>query len=159
LPQNLVFSVGYAATKGVHLNSALLNLNQLNPKYLTLYGQALLLSNINSPAARAANIPIPYPGFNSSVYQALLPYPQYSDVQTNGSSVGERAGNSNYQSMIVKLDKRYSSGLTLLFSYVLSKFISDADASSVISRQVMDQYNRRLERSLSADDQTHVLRT
>jgi hypothetical protein len=158
LPRNLVASVSYSATKGVHLNSALLNLDQLDPKYLALYGQTLLLSNINSPAARAANIPIPYAGFNSSVSQALRSYPQYSDVQTNGSSVGERAGNSNYQSMIAKLDKRYSSGLTLLFSYVLSKFVSDADASSITGRQVVDQYNRHLEKALSADDQTHVFR-
>jgi len=158
LPRSIVASVGYAATKGVHLNSALLNVNQLNPKYLTQYGQALLLSNINSPAARAANIPIPYAGFNSSVYQALLPYPQYTDVQSNGSSVGERAGNSNYQSMIAKLDKRYSAGVTLLFSYVLSKFIADSDSSSIVNRQVMDTFNRHLEKALSADDQTHAFR-
>jgi len=118
----------------------------------------LLLSNINSPAARAANIPIPYDGFNSSVAQALRPYPQFNDVQTNGSSVGERAGNSNYQSLMLKLDKRYSSGLTVLFSYVFAKMLGDTDNASSTGRQVMDGYNRRLEKSLSADDQTHVFR-
>src|SRR2546426_12319417 len=112
VPRNIFFSLGYAAAKGVHLDSSFLNITQLNPKYLAQYGQALLLSNINSPAARAADIPIPYAGFNSSVAQALRPYPQFNDVQTNGSSVGERAGNTNYQSMMLKLDKRYSSGLT-----------------------------------------------
>ncbi|MEO8125543.1 MAG: TonB-dependent receptor, partial [Bryobacteraceae bacterium] len=159
LPKNVVLSVGYAATKGVHLDSSVLNIDQLDPKYMAQYGSSLLLSNINSPAARAAGIPIPYAGFNSSVYQALRPYPQYNDIQTNGSSVGERAGNSNYQSMLVKLDKRYSSGLTVLFSYVLSKMLSDTDSASVVGRQVMDSYNRKLEKSLSADDQTHVFRT
>jgi hypothetical protein len=159
LPGNLVASVGYAATTGHHLNSALLNIDQLNPNYLSIYGPTLLLANINSPAARAANIPIPYPGFNSSVYQALRPYPQFSDIQTNGSSVGERAGNSNYQSMIAKLDKRYSSGVTLLFSYVFSKLLDDSDNSSVSGRSVMDAYNRTLEKSIAQDDQTHVFRT
>ena len=158
LPGNIVFSLGYAATKGVHLDSSVLNINQLDPKYLAQYGQALLLSNINSPAARAANIPIPYAGFNSSVAQALRPFPQFNDVQTNGSSVGERAGNSNYQSMMLKVDKRYSSGLTVLFSYVFSKLLADTDNASSTGRQVMDGYNRRLEKSLSADDQTHVFR-
>ena len=159
LPRNIVASVGYTATAGHHLDSAVLNIDQLDPKYLAMYGQTLLLSNINSPAARAANIPMPYAGFNSSVAQALRPFPQYSDVQTNGSSVGERAGNSNYQSMIAKLDKRYSSGLTLLFSYVLSKMIGDADNSSTQGRQVMDGYNRQLEKSIAIDDQTHVFKT
>ena len=82
LPGNIVFSLGYAATKGVHLDSSVLNINQLDPKYLAQYGQSLLLSNINSPAAQAAKIPIPYAGFNSSVAQALRPFPQFNDVQT-----------------------------------------------------------------------------
>jgi hypothetical protein len=36
--------------------------------------------------------------------------------------------------MILKLDKRYSSGLTLLFSYVFSKMFSDSDTAIVVGR-------------------------
>jgi hypothetical protein len=61
--------------------------------------------------------------------------------------------------MIAKLDKRYSSGVTLLFSYVFSKLLDDSDNSSVQGRSVMDAYNRKLEKSIAQDDQTHVFRT
>jgi hypothetical protein len=62
--------------------------------------------------------------------------------------------------MTLKFDKRYSSGLTLLSSYVLSKMLGDTDSTAIGSsgRIVMDHYNRHLEKALSADDQTHVFR-
>jgi hypothetical protein len=161
LPKNLVASVSYTATRGVYLASSILNINQMDPKYFHQYGRDLLLADINSPAARAAGIPIPYAGFRGSVAQALKPYPQWGDIQTSGgqpSSVGERAGNSTYHAMIVKLDKRYSSGMTLLSSYVFSKMFSDAESASISARNVTDHYNRQLQKSLSEDDQTHVIR-
>jgi hypothetical protein len=157
LPKNLVASAGYTGTRGVHLSSAILNLNQTDPKYFFKYGRDLLLADINSPAAQAAGIVKPYPGFTGSVAQALKPFPQWSDIQTSGS-VGERAGNSTYNAVIVKLDKRYSSGLTLLSSYVLSKMFTDSETNASPSRNVMDHYNRRLEKALSGDDSTHAIR-
>ncbi len=144
-----VLSATYNGTRGVHINSSVLNINQLNPKYLAQYGSTLLLANINSTAARAAGIPVPYPGFNSSVSQALRPYPQYNSVSTGGG--GERAGNSSYHAMVVKFDKRYASGLTLLLSYALAKFFAEGGTA-------MDHYNRRLEKGLSGDDRTHAVR-
>jgi hypothetical protein len=161
LPKNLVASVGYTGTRGVHLSSSILNINQMDPKYFKQYGRDLLLASVTSPAAVAAGIKVPYSGFTGTVSQALKPFPQWGDVQTSGgqpSSVGERAGNSTYNAMIVKLDKRYSSGLTMLFSYVLSKMFSDADSAINVTRGVMDHYNRRLEKGLSWDDQTHIIR-
>lgn len=59
--------VGNGATRQVA--PQLLNINPVDPRYLGL-GQ-LLTRNINSPEARAANIPIPYAGFNGSVALAL----------------------------------------------------------------------------------------
>jgi len=162
LPGNMVASASYSGTRGVHLSSAILNINQMDPKYFWQYGRDLLNASITSPAAVAAGIPVPYPGFTGTVAQALKPYPQWSDVQTSGgqpSSIGERAGNSTYHAMVLKLDKRYSSGLTLLASYVLSKMFSDADAAYIgVSQRAMDHYNRRLEKALSWSDQTHDLR-
>ncbi len=157
---NVIVSAAYTGTKGSHLSSSILNLDQIDPKYIGIYGITLLRSNINSPAARAANIPIPYPGFNSTVQRALSPYPQYQDVATAGAanSVGERAGSSTYHALILKADKRYSSGITLLGSYVFSKMFSNADSTTVSDRNVMDQYNRGLEKALSGDDQTHMAR-
>ncbi len=162
LPKNLVASVGYTGTRGVHLSSAMLNINQMDPKYYKQYGRDLLNASVTSPAAVAAGIKLPYAGFTGTVAQALKPFPQWGDIVTSGgqpSSIGERNGNSTYHAMMVKLDKRYSSGLTMLFSYVLSKMLTDADSAIIgQSRLVMDHYNRTLDKALSADDQTHVIR-
>jgi len=163
LQQNMVFTIGYTGTRGVHLSSFVLNFNQMDPKYFTQYGRDLLLASITSPAAQAAGIPLPYPGFTGTVNQALKPFPQWGDIQTSGgqpSSIGERAGNTSYHAMTIKLDKRYSSGLTLLSTYVLSKMLGDTDSTAIggSGRITMDHYNRRLEKALSVDDQTHVCR-
>ena len=67
-------------------------------------GAALLNSNINSPAARQANIPIPYAGFNGTVAQALRRYPQYQNIQWRGLPLGR----SWYNALEVVLEQRLS---------------------------------------------------
>lgn len=162
LSRDFVASAAYTGTRGVHLSSFLLNINQLDPKYYWQYGRDLLNASITSPAAIAAGIPLPYPGFTGSVAQALKPFPQWGDIQTSGwqpNSIGERAGNSTYHAMVLKLDKRYSSGLSLLSSYVFSKMFSDAESTAIsFQSRAMDHYNRRLEKGLSGSDQTHIMR-
>ncbi len=68
---------------------------------------------------------------------------------------GDRIGHSTYHSMQVKFSHRYSSGLTVQASYVLSKLLTDADSGSGTPE---DQYNRRLEKSIASYDQTHVVK-
>jgi len=111
------------------------------------------VQNISSPAAVAAGIQKPYPSFNGSVAQALRPFPQYNDINT-ASGHGDKSGHSTYHSMLIKLDKRYSSGVTLNASYVLSKLLTDADSYDS-DNAAADQYNRRLEKSIGQYDQTH----
>src|SRR6185503_6249718 len=131
------------------------------------YGRTLLNSGINSAGARAANIPIPYAGFGSStahtVQRALSPYPQYTTIITNGgqpASIGERNGNSTYHALVVKLDRRFSDKLSILGSYVLSKQFSDSDSALIGASGVsLDHFNKKLEKGLSVNDQTHVART
>jgi hypothetical protein len=121
---------------------------------------SLFAANINSPTARANNIPVPYAGYNGPVGQALRAYPQYRTVFTSQDG-GDRSGNSTYHALVLKVEKRYSSGLALLGSYVFSKFLTDADAAAAASAGVagsMDQYNRRLEKGLSRRDQTHLFK-
>ncbi len=60
--------------------------------------------------------------------------------------------------MTLKLDKRYSNGMTLLASYVLSKQFSDAENAAIAGGGVLDHFNRGLEKSLANNDQTHMLR-
>ncbi|MGH9627811.1 MAG: TonB-dependent receptor domain-containing protein, partial [Bryobacteraceae bacterium] len=154
---NSVLTVGYRGTRGLHLTSSLLNLNQIHPRYLTELGPDVLRSNITSAAARDAGITAPYPGFRGTVQQALQPYPHLREIRTaNG---GERTGTSSYHALVLKYDKRYSNGLTLLASYALSKFFSNAERASQVLIRPRDHYNRSIEKYLSEDDQTHVIRS
>jgi hypothetical protein len=83
------------------------------------YGN-LLFDNINSPAAQAAGIPLPYPGFNGSVSQALTAYPQYSSV----SKLADQWGQSNYNALQINLQRHFG-GLTMLANYTISKWLTD----------------------------------
>ena len=127
--RSMALTAGYSGSKGTHLPSGL---DRYQPDHhgdasRSMAGPCSTAASI-PPAARAANIPIPYAGFGSSaahtVQRALSPYPQYTTIITNGgqpASIGERAGNSTYHALVMKLDRRFSSGLSLLASYVLSK--------------------------------------
>jgi hypothetical protein len=162
-----VVEVGYLGMLASGIQSALLAYNQLNYTALpaslspfTASGRTLLNSLVGSAAANAAGVTPPWPGFNTlwgtgaTVAQSLRPYPQYSAVDTiNGQ--GDRIGHSTYHSMQVKFSKRYSAGLTIQASYVLSKLLTDADSGSGTP---IDQYNRTLEKSIAAYDQTHVVK-
>jgi outer membrane receptor protein involved in Fe transport len=154
--QSSVFEIGYRATRGTHLTSSLLNINQIHPRYLQELGPDVLRSNINSAAARNAGIGLPFPGFQGTVQQALQAFPQYREVRTaNG---GERVGTSSYHTLVMRFDRRYSNGMTLLGSYALSKMFSNAERASQDVRAPLDYYNLGLEKYLSRDDQTHVAR-
>jgi hypothetical protein len=84
------------------------------------YG-SLLLQPVASAAAAAAGFSAPYPSFTSQtgaspVYQSLRPYPQYTGV-TSGSSMGgvaDPVGQSRFNSLQIKANRRFASGLTLL---------------------------------------------
>src|ERR1044071_967282 len=77
LTNSMVLDFSYNGQSGSHLQSALLNINQVDPRYLQSLGPAVLNSNITSPVAVAAGIARPYPTFTGSVAQALRPYPQF----------------------------------------------------------------------------------
>lgn len=100
-------------------------LNQLNPKYLSLGG--LLLDDITSPQAIAAGIATPYPGFTGSVAQALLPFPQF---QGGIPYLGASVGYLEYNSLQVNLQKRLSHGLTFLVAYTVSKSLGNVTYSN-----------------------------
>jgi hypothetical protein len=163
---NTVLGIAYNANIGTHLQTGLLNYNQVPTKYLDQFVQqygptqalALLTSNINSAQARAANIPIPYPSFPTqrvaTVAQALRPYPQYQNVVT-GVQNGDKSGHSSYHAMVLTMDRRYSSGLTLNWNYTLSKLLTDSDSYFANEGLAMDHYNRGLEKSIGRFDQTH----
>jgi len=148
---NTVVEAAYVANKASHLPAGLENLNQVPIKYLGL--GSLLSQDISSAAAQAAGIKSPYPGFSGSVNQALLPFPQFLGI----TEQIEPLGNSSYNSMQMKVQKRTSNGLAFLVSYTLSKTLTDTSLSgfATFNSAALDTANRRLERSLAGNDQTH----
>jgi hypothetical protein len=141
----------YVGVKGTRLGNSLINLNQVDPRYLSL--GALLTQSVTSAAAVAAGIKVPYPGFTGSVAQALRPYPVYQAI-TNNSNPN---GNSTYSALQVKYTKRMSHGMTALVAYTWSKTISDGDISAGGGPAGQDYYNRRLEKAIADYDVPQLL--
>jgi hypothetical protein len=108
----------------------------------------LLTQSISSAAAIAAGIPLPYAGFKGTVAQALRPYPQFLSIpdQSNPN------GNSTYNALQTKAEKRFSKGVTFLVAYTFSKTISDSDILPGGGRSRQTYYNRKLEKALSTND-------
>jgi hypothetical protein len=162
---SMVAEIGYNGVMGSHLQSQLLQYNQISPKYLTAFGTvaqsiSVLNSLVGSPAANAAGVFSPFPTFNSlwgsraTVAQALRPYPQYTNIDTYAGQ-GDHSGHSTYHAMILKFQKRFSQGLTFQTSYVFSKILTDSDTAWGNGVYAADFYNRGLEKSIGQFDVTH----
>ncbi|HTM52197.1 MAG TPA: TonB-dependent receptor [Bryobacteraceae bacterium] len=168
--KNTVLDIGYNATVGTHLQSGILNYNQvptatfngLVAKFGATQALNILRADINSATAQNAGIGSPYPSFSSqqlrTVNQALRPFPQYSTIST-GPQNGDKSGHSAYHALLVKANRRFSRDVTIQWSYLFSKLLTDSDtyfANSATAAQ--DQYNRRLEKSIGQYDRTHTFK-
>ena len=121
LPWSMLAEAAYVGVKGTRLSTNLININEVDPRYLSL--GALLTRPANSVEAQAAGIRLPWAGFSGTVAQALRPYPQYNNIQARYNP----NGNSTYHALQTKIDKRFSRGFSILAAYTWSKTISDAD--------------------------------
>jgi len=167
---NLVVDLNYAGSKGTHLATNRLNYMQVNPEYA--YLGTLLNRPIDDPAVVRLGFTSPFPSFKSlmgsraTLAQALRMFPQYTGVGI--TDMADLTGNSTYHALMVRASKRYSNGLSLLMSYVWSKNLSDADASTpgnadnfgagIGAGPAQDHYNRATEKSYSVLDLPHVLK-
>jgi hypothetical protein len=149
LPGNVLVDAAYAGSRGVHLYFGTAVLDQLPLQDMALGSQLL------------ASVPNPFYGLISNgtlaqptvTYNQLLrPFPQYSAVNL----IGRNGGDSEYQSLQLKLEKRMGSGGSLLLAYTASKLISDVDSSTAWlengSALPQNWYNLSAERSLSEFD-------
>jgi hypothetical protein len=128
--RDLVVEANFVGNRGAWIptSAPLGGLNTPNPlsfaKYgidpTTAAGQATLTSTIGSAAGKASGVPLPYPTFplTQTVLQALRPFPQVSAV---GTIYGAPLGQSWYDSLQVKVTKRYSYGLSLQSAFTWSK--------------------------------------
>jgi hypothetical protein len=149
LPASILVEASYVGVKGTRLGTNLNNINELDPAYLNL--GSLLTRPANSPEAVAANIRLPYPSFTGTVAQALRPYPQFANVLERSMP----NGNSTYHALQTKIEKRFSSGFSVLAAYTWSKTLSDADVLAGGGPAGQTFYNRRLEKAVATTDVPH----
>jgi outer membrane receptor protein involved in Fe transport len=119
LPGGVLAQWAYSANQGTHLRSGSFALTQLNPQYLAL-GNALENSVPNPyygiiPASSSLGGP------TITLEQSLQPFPYYAGITVQNS----HQGSSTYESFIMTVEKRYSSGFVILGSYTNSKGIAD----------------------------------
>jgi len=165
LAPDLILSVGYVGTHATRLRSALAQINDLNPSFFSL-GSCLTLTLNNTAGTPCANVTAPFTQFNSvygggaTVAQALRPFPQYQDI--NSDCCLENLGQSTYNAMLLKVERRFRNGLNLLASYTYSKTLTDADsalpsfATFSGGGNVQNPHNLKGEKSLSYQDIPHT---
>jgi len=159
LPYNMLLTAAYTGNRGNFLPGQLNPINQIDPTYLAKYG-SLLGQAVNSPAAIAAGIQSPYPGFinafgsSATVLQALRPYPQYSGIFDNFDD----SGSSLYHAMQVQVQKRYTSGLSFLVSYTLSRMMSNTSSGfTSFNSASLNKDNQKSEWSVDNNNQPNVI--
>jgi carboxypeptidase family protein len=153
---SMMLDVSYIANRGTRLTDNWQRLgvaaNMNDPKVLAL-GSTLLSSDINSPAAIAAGIKSPYPGFSGDVAQALRPFPQYQNIQWRDVPTGK----SLYQALEVVLEQHFSRGLQFRVGYTRSRLENDgaesAQGGNGINGGIQNPVcTQKCEYGLSADD-------
>ncbi|MDZ4800319.1 MAG: carboxypeptidase regulatory-like domain-containing protein [Bryobacteraceae bacterium] len=83
--------------------------------------------------------------------QIRRPYPQFGNV----TLISPFWGNSAYHAMNLKVEKRFSDGLTFLVTYGFAKFMDDVTAANelgAVGGGIQNHYDRRSEWSRSGND-------
>jgi hypothetical protein len=120
----------------------------------------------NNPGLVAGALYAPYATFacdwgtGVSVMQAVLPYPMYGASESAGglANTWDMSGTAFYNALQLQGQKRFSSGLSFLVSYTLSKTMSNTDTGfATFNNGAQNRYNQKQEWSLASNDQTHIL--
>lgn len=154
LSPNLSIEAAYTGSIITHVGIPDSNLNQLNVAQLAQ--GASLLERVPNPffgaIPRSSSLGDP----TIPRAQLLRPYPQYTTVSLYRNNVGT----THYHGAYLKLERRFSHGLSYLISYTRSRLTDDASsvfdasilAGPVANYPVADSFNRRLERDYSTGD-------
>jgi outer membrane receptor protein involved in Fe transport len=174
LAKTVVLDVAYAGAHGVRLPYRTLNLNQI-PQSMIDFAKANFAQarDVNGVAATSVNqfftqvVANPFFGLitnpnstlrNATVtrLQLLKPFPQYDNPQLFNPHIGA----SKYNSLQVRLQKRFSDGLTGNVSYVWGKLMDigrNGNNNSVGGSSIEDAYDIQAEYAISNFDVPHRL--
>src|SRR5204863_6291604 len=148
--------------RGVWLQATSLNdLNAVTPESLRAAGidfsnaadRQLLTLAISSAQVQARGFKAPYAGFpaTQTLLQALKPFPQFSSIPVRWSPLGD----SWFDSLQMKVTKRYSHGLDFTAGFNWQKELSlGADGGTI-----NDVFNRPNQKSISAQSTPYIFVT
>lgn len=160
LPGNIAIGIEYNGATGRNLglggsNDGTININQLDPRYLSLGSTAL-----------NAQVPNPYagllPGTNLngatiSRAQSLRPFPQFGNIIMRQSTLGR----NQYHAGILKFEKRMSNGWGGRINYTYSRMkdnqFGETNAYSAINNNAANAYDLDAEYSIGLLDVPHKL--
>jgi len=154
LPGHWVVEATYTGNHGTHLVAGSYNLNQLTAQQYASLGTTLQNA---VPNPYAGIIPGSLGASTITLLQSLYAYPYQSSVTVRNPHLG----NSIYHAALLRVEKRFSNGLTFLASYTNGKLISDSVGTAIGFGNVEQVtttgyqnglYNRRAERSLDPTD-------
>jgi hypothetical protein len=167
----LMLEASYAGSKGTHLPVGSLTLNQLSPQVvqadLAAYPGEGPLHMVANPFNGQANTGALGLSPTIMIGQLQRPYPQWGYGAGGQGNAGVSMntpyiGNSSYNSMQIRLEKRFKSGGMIMGSYSWAKLISDTDTlngfledNGGVGSVGQNAYNRKADRSLASFDVPH----
>lgn len=166
---NLYFTLGYIGNHATRLHGLLQYPNDIPLSDLSM-GTCLLWWAVAPCPNGWSSPPIqPYTGFScasgctygisEAVEQALRPFPQVGYI--NMDSYLQNVGQSSYDALEAKLERRFHNGLNVLVSYTFSKTETDADSIQPYYSTLQSQggtqnpYNLKAEKAVSNQDVPH----
>jgi len=152
LSSTMIAEVAYVGNKITHLFWNRQD-NANDPLLLQQWGTRLLDTVPNPYFGKVTVGTLSFPTVQRR--QLLRPFPHYQDVL----HIRANYGDSHYQSMTARFEKRYSQGLTFSVGYTLSKTISDigGDSNTWVVGPSNALYNVAYNRGLEANDLPHRL--
>ena len=160
---NLLVEASYVGNRGVWWYSAVTdNYNAISPQFLlSQYGldvnsvadRTILTAPIGSAAAGRFQNKLPYSGFplTATVAQSLRPYPQFS---TGLAPLYAPQGKTWYDSLQMKVTKRYSHGLDFTYTFTWQKELTLGANSDVAGAggagPINDVFNYNQNKSISS---------
>jgi hypothetical protein len=133
LPHSIAWTIGYVGNKGTHNGNSIGNFNDALPS-----------SNTDVQSRR------PYQQY----YDPALP--QFGIQTVSTIRYLDSYGNSFYEALQTKVDKRFARGVSIGAAYTFSKANGDGEAGGNEGVAFQDPRNRKLSKGLFRFDQTHV---
>ncbi len=172
LPYSMFITAAFVGNRVIHLPSQNNRIDQMDPKFDAQYGNVQspcqapgtsVLADTFGPGgcAEQDGFTLPYASYvqdfggSATVAQALVPYPQYNYIFNNF----EGYGTTYYQSAQIEVEKRFSSGLSFLAGYTLSRLMDNTSSGfSSFTSGGINKYNQKPEWAVSNSDEPQTLK-